>query len=312
MNLFLDYQEKIIKILKKLEKSKVIKISDNLKNLTIELPPKEQKSDISCNAALILAKTNNTSPKEMAELIKKHLLINLKEFKTIEVAGPGFLNITYQSYFWSSHLLNIIRLKSRYGSNKVLKKKYNIEFVSANPTGPLHVGHCRGAILGDILSNLLIFNGHKITKEYYVNDYGGQVKNFIFSIYYRIQEILLKKKFPDNKDLYPGDYIIDIANKIIKKKTIKNFNNFDYIYKKLSKESLKYSMELIKDNLSILGVKHDNFVYESKLIKEDIVSKTVKKLEKDKYIYKGKLEEPKGEKNVNWKEYQILLTFKLR
>ena len=162
------------------------------------------------------------------------------------------------------------------GLTNLKKKKYNVEFVSANPTGPLHVGHCRGAILGDALSNLLIFNGHKIIKEYYVNDYGEQVKNFINSVYFRIIEILEGKEFPKNKDLYPGDYVIDIAKKIINNKTIKNFKNFEKIYNKLAFESMKHSMQIIKDNLNILGIKHYNFVYESTLIKNNLVSKTVK------------------------------------
>mgnify|MGYP001331731684 CR=1 FL=1 len=110
----------------------------------------------------------------------------------------------------------VIALNSRYGSYKTFKKKYNIEFVSANPTGPLHVGHCRGAVLGDSLSNLLIFNGNKVTKEYYVNDYGEQIKSFVSSVYYRILEITENKTFPNDKNLYPGDYIINIAKKIIK------------------------------------------------------------------------------------------------
>ena len=118
------------------------------------------------------------------------------------------------------------------------KKNYLVEFVSANPTGPLHVGHCRGAILGDVISNVLIFNKHKVTKEYYVNDYGGQVKIFVISVYYRILEIIENKPFPHNKDLYPGDYIIDIAKRIIKNKSIKKIHLkkkndfFDHHYQK--------------------------------------------------------------------------------
>jgi len=187
------------------------------------------------------------------------------------------------------------------------KKKYNIEFVSANPTGPLHVGHCRGAILGDVISNLLKFNGNKIVKEYYVNDYGQQIKKFVYSVYYRIIEIKKQKPFPENESLYPGDYIIDIAKKIIKDNSIKNFDNIDVIYKKLSSQSLKYSMQLIKNNLSLLGVEHNNFVYESNLINKNMVTKTVKKLQKSKHIYTGRLDEPKGEKVKNWKARNQLL-----
>jgi len=307
MNLFLDYQNKIFNSLKNLEKKKLIQIPSQLKNFTVELPPKNQKADISCNAAMILAKDNNISPIELAEIIKKHLLSKFKEFKNIEISEPGFLNIRFHILFWKRYLNKIIQLDSKFGSNRLLKKKYNIEFVSANPTGPLHVGHCRGAVLGDVLSNLLSFNGNNVTKEYYVNDYGEQIRSFVSSVYYRILEIIENKKFPNEKDLYPGDYIIDISRKIIKNKSIKNFSNFKKIYKKLSSESLKYSMQIIIGNLNLLGVKHNNFVYESKLIDNKMVSKIVKKLKRKNYIYEGKLEAPKGEKTKDWKARNQLL-----
>tara|TARA_Y100000590_G_scaffold127832_1_gene146140 strand:- start:459 stop:2186 length:1728 start_codon:yes stop_codon:yes gene_type:complete len=307
MNLFLDYRQKILDSLKKLGKKKIIKVPQKLSNLTVELPPQNQNADISCNVAMILAKINNNSPINLAEVLKKYLLSNFKEFKSIEIAGPGFLNISFHTSFWKQYLIKIIKLDSKYGFNKTNKKKYNVEFVSANPTGPLHVGHCRGAVLGDALSNLLIFNGNKVTKEYYVNDYGGQIKIFVSSVYHRILEITKKEPFPNNKDLYPGDYIIDIAKIIIKEKNIKNFSNFSKIYKKLSSESLRHSMKLIMDNLGLLGVKHNNFVYESKLIKNNMVSKTIAKLKKENFIYEGKLEIPKGEQTKDWKIRKQLL-----
>tara|TARA_B100001123_G_C15318766_1_gene1027157 strand:- start:512 stop:2239 length:1728 start_codon:yes stop_codon:yes gene_type:complete len=307
MNLFSDYQKKIYKSIKILEKRKIIKIPSKVKSFTIELPPKNKNGDISCNAAMILAKINNTSPFQLAEIIKKHLLSNFKEFKNIEVAEPGFLNISFHREFWKKFLDEVIKLNFLYGSNKKKIIKYNVEFVSANPTGPLHVGHCRGAILGDTLSNLLRFNGNKVTKEYYVNDYGGQIKIFIDSVYCRILEINNNEPFPLDKELYPGNYIKDIAKEIIKNKTIKDFRNIDKIYKKLSSESLKHSMKLIVKNLNLLGIKHDNFVYESKLINDKEVYKTVKKLRKKKYIYEGKLSEPKGEQSKDWKKRDQLL-----
>ena len=307
MNLLLDYQKKIFKSLKNLEKKKLIKIPPYLKNFTVELPPRNQKGDISCSAAMILAKVNNKSPVRLAEILKKHLLSSFEEFKNIEIARPGFLNVSFHISFWKEYLTKVIKLDSKYGSNVTFKKKYNIEFVSANPTGPLHVGHCRGAILGDTLSNLLSFNGNKVTKEYYVNDYGAQIKIFVSSVYYRIIEIIENKPFPNDKNLYPGDYIIDIAKGIIKNKSIKNFSNFEKIYEKLSLVSLKLSMKLIMDNLNLLGVKHNNFVYESKLVENKTVSKTVNKLMKENYIYEGKLEVPKGEHTKDWKIRNQLL-----
>ena len=293
--------------LKSLEKKKIIDLPDNLKGLIVELPPKEHKGDMSCNVAMILAKFNKKTPLDLANILKKNFLENFKEFEKIDVAKPGFLNINFKIDFWKNHLFKIIQSDANYGSNRNLQQKYNIEFVSANPTGPLHVGHCRGAILGDTLSNLLKFNGHLVTKEYYVNDYGNQIKIFVLSVYHRILEITEEKIFPFDKDLYPGDYIIDIAKKIVEEKNIKDFKNFNKVYEKLAKESLKFSIKLIKNNLDNLGVEHDSFVYESELIKNEFVSKTIKKLQKDNYVYKGKLEPPKGELSKNWKTRDQLL-----
>ena len=307
MNLFSNYQKRFLHYLKSLEKKKIIDLPNNLKSLTVELPPKGHKADMSCNVAMILAKFNQKTPLDLANILKKNFLENFKEFEKIDVAKPGFLNINFKIDFWKNHLFKIIQSDANYGSNKNLQQKYNIEFVSANPTGPLHVGHCRGAILGDALSNLLKFNGHLVTKEYYVNDYGNQIKSFVLSVYHRILEITEKKIFPSNKDLYPGDYIIDIAKKIVEEKNIKDFKNFNKVYEKLAKESLKFSIELIKNNLDNLGVKHDSFVYESELIKNEFVSKTIKKLQKDNYVYKGKLEPPKGELSKDWKTRDQLL-----
>jgi len=307
MNLFSHYQHKIFKSIKKLEKKNKILIPEKIKSFTVELPPKNQNADISCNASMVLAKFNNTSPEKLANVIKNHLLNEFSEFKDIEIAKPGFLNIYFHISFWRKHLININKLDHKYGSNQSTRKKYNIEFVSANPTGPLHVGHCRGAIIGDTLSNLLIFNGNKVTKEYYVNDYGEQIKNFVYSVYFRILEITKNKPFPDDKNLYPGDYIREIAKTIVDKKYLKDFSDIKKIYKKLSSYSLKISMKMIMKNLFLIDVKHDIFVYESDLIKNKSVDKAVKILQKGKYIYKGKLKAPKGIDSSDWKErYQLL------
>ena len=301
MNLLSDYQIFLLNLLTDLKDKKIIDFPEKLKGLTVELPPKEQTADISCNAAMILAKHNKKKPIEIALILKKYFLEKFKEFEKVEIAKPGFININFTADFWRDYLFKLIEFKEDYGSTKKSKIKYNIEFVSANPTGPLHVGHCRGAILGDAISNLLIFNGHSVTKEYYVNDYGNQIKNFVKSVYFRILEIVKKEKFPNEKDLYPGDYIIDIAKKIVEQNKIKDFNNFNVLYDKLEKESLKISVDLIKKNLNNLGIKHDNFIYESDLIKEKLVSKVVEKLKNNNFIYEGKLKPPKGETPKDWR-----------
>ena len=147
-----------------------------------------------------------------------------------------------------------------------IRDSYLVEFVSANPTGPLHVGHCRGAILGDVISNILIFNKHKVTKEYYVNDYGNQIINFTKSLYFRIRELKFNEPFPsDNSDLYPGDYLIDFAKNIISSSSL-NFENYESIHDELTKLSIEQALLLIKKNLNSLGITHDNFVSEKNIV----------------------------------------------
>ena len=308
MNIFSIYFEKIRKFLIDLEKDKQIKLSDNLNKLTIELPPKDLQGDISCNAALVLSKINNKKPKDIAILLKTNLIKKFPEFKNIFIAEPGFLNIEFNEDFWQKFLNDLLNLKEKYGSNSSKKSKYNVEFVSANPTGPLHVGHCRGAILGDVITNLLTFNGNEVTKEYYVNDHGNQVKIFTLSVYYRIIEILHNKEFPKNQeDLYPGEYVVDIAKKIIDKKLINEFNNFENIYEQLKEVSIKESLELIKINLNSLGIQHDYFVFESQLFKNNEIKNTIEKLKKKDLVYQGRIEAPKSKEGKNYKERKQLL-----
>ena len=184
----------------------------------------------------------------------------------------------------------------------------NVEFVSANPTGPLHVGHCRGAILGDVLSNLLSFNNHNVSKEYYVNDYGNQILHFSKSVYLRIKEITNNETFPkDNPDLYPGDYIIDIAKNIIKNNKDLNFNDFEKISSKLTKLSVEESLKLIKFNLKNLGIVHDKFIRETDIVSNNEVEKTINKLKKNNFVYEGKIKAPENEKSSKWIQRDQLL-----
>ena len=307
MNIFLNYKEKFSKYLLSLRERKIINFPSDLKNLNVEISPKEQSSDMSCNVAMLLSKYNNKTPLDLADELKEHFKKDFKEFKDVKSARPGFLNFSFKSEFWKKFIIDILKQDSKFGADKKGKLNYNLEFVSANPTGPMHVGHCRGAVLGDVIANLLKFNGNQVHKEYYINDYGGQIKNFVLSVYYRILEIKENKKFPQNQDLYPGNYIIDIAKKILKNKKIKNFSNFNKIYNSLSEESLDLSIKLIKKNLEDLGVKHDIFIKESQLIKKKFVNNAIDKLKKKGDVYIGKLEAPKGESDKNWKSRDLLL-----
>ena len=306
MNIFENYLLKINKIILDNEKILKLKSLKNLDNISLEVPPNHYNYDLSSNVSLVLAKSNKLKPIDLANDIKDLLLKEINHFEKIDIANPGFLNIKLSKKAFIDNINEIFKNKDTYGSKKS-NKIYNIEFVSANPTGPMHVGHCRGAVFGDVLSNLLLFNGNKVTKEYYINDYGNQIKNFVESVYLRIREIKHKEKFILKENLYPGNYIKEIANNIIKNKKDINVENFDNSFEELKKLSLEGSMSLIKDDLKKLGIQHDNFFSETELVKKNLVDKTIKKLQNKNYVKEDYLDPPKGETSKNWKKRKRLI-----
>ena len=309
MNIFDEYLDKIKKTLIDLSKDGRIILPENLDGINTEIPPSKFNCDISSNVAMFLSKINKKSPLDLAKIISNKIKENDKSIDTISIVKPGFINIKFNLKFWSNFTKIIFENSKTFGiNNKEKKKKYLIEFVSANPTGPLHVGHCRGAILGDVIANVLLFNNHKVTKEYYVNDYGNQIINFTKSVYFRIREIKFNEPFPvENEDLYPGDYLINFANNIINSNTEINFENFETVSKILTDLSIKEALKLIKDNLNSLGIKHDNFISEKKLVENNEVEKVIEFLQKKNFVYKGKIKAPAGENNDNWIEREQLL-----
>ncbi len=277
MNIFDQYLDKIKKILLDLSKNNNLILPDSLEGITAEIPPAKFNSDISTNVAMFLSKINNKSPSDLAEILIDHLKRNDNLIKDITVVKPGFINIKFKAIFWTNFIEQIINNSKVFGiNNNETKKNYLIEFVSANPTGPLHVGHCRGAILGDVIANVLLFNKHKVTKEYYVNDYGNQIINFTKSVYFRIREIAFKEPFPtENEDLYPGDYLVDFAQNIINLNKEIDFKDFGKISEELTALSIKEALKLIKRNLISLGINHDNFVSEKKLVENKEVENVI-------------------------------------
>ena len=309
MNIFEIYLDKIKKLIIKLNNENIIQIPDSLNSINVEIPPAKFDCDISTNVAMVLSKANKKSPIDLANQLADLIKYDDDKIDNINVEKPGFINIKFKGFFWNEFLKEIITNSKKFGINSNEKKnKYLIEYVSANPTGPLHVGHCRGAILGDVIANLLSFNQHSVTREYYVNDYGNQIIIFAKSVYLRIREILNKEKFPtDDPNLYPGDYLIDIAENIIKENKVLNFDNFESVSESLTKLSLDQSIKLIKFNLKNLGITHDNFASETILIKNNEVEKVVDKLKKNNFVYEGKIKAPEGEEDSKWVERNQLL-----
>jgi len=309
MNIFEHYLDKIKSTLGDLSKQGELIVPDTLNGINAEIPPSKFDCDISTNVAMVLSKINKKSPLDLAEKISSSLKKNDSLIQAIDVVKPGFINIKFKPIFWSNFIKSIISNSKTFGINEKEKKlNYLVEFVSANPTGPLHVGHCRGAILGDVISNVLLFNNHKVTKEYYVNDYGNQIINFTKSVYFRIREVKYKEPFPiDNSDLYPGDYLIDFAKNIISSNNDLNFENYENLSEKLTELSIEQALLLIKKNLKSLGIKHDNFVSEKKIVTNKEVENVIKFLETNNFVYKGKIEAPAGEDKKDWIEREQLL-----
>jgi arginyl-tRNA synthetase len=306
MNIFDHYLSEIKKLILDHKNDLKLKNLHNLKSVNLEVPPEQFDFDLSCNISLVLGQSNQLNPKNLAIKLKSLFEKKLKNFEIIEIAGPGFINIKLSNSAIIKNVNSILENNQFYGKNKS-SEKYNIEFVSANPTGPMHVGHCRGAIYGDVLANLLKFNGNNVIKEYYINDYGNQIKNFVKSVFLRIREIKFGEKFTLKENLYPGLYIKKIAQNIISKNTDKDFDDFETIFYFLKEKSLYESMQLIKNDLNLLGISHDNFISETELVKKDLVNKALKKLSDKKYIEEGFLQPPKGETNESWKKTKRLI-----
>ena len=299
MNIF-EYYKDIF-----LQSIKHINIDEKLKSkISVETPKQKTFGDISFNAPLVLSSILKKDPLILAEEFKNLIVKNNNDFDKIEITKPGFINFTFKK----KTLLNFLgKIKNNFGfSNNKNSKKINIEFVSANPTGPLHIGHCRGAIYGDVLSNLLKYCGHNVSKEYYINDYGNQITLFLKSIYFRAVEIVKKKKFPEDQGLYPGTYIIDITKEILKKINIDDYDNFEDAKITLGSIAIDLAMNLIKNDLNIMGINHDIFTSESAIVRENILSKAINKLKDKGAIYKGVLPKPKGEIE-DWEPREQLL-----
>ena len=213
MNIFQYYLSEIHNLILSHKDDLKLKNLESLKNINLEVPPDQFNYDLSCNASLILAKSNQLNPKNLSLELKKIFENKINHFDVIDIAGPGFLNIKLSNIAIVRSINLILENNETYGSSR-LNKTYNIEFVSANPTGPMHVGHCRGAIYGDVLANLLKFNGNKVTKEYYINDYGNQIKNLFSKIKKSPKKYININKYKDsNLDRIICDFIAGMTDR---------------------------------------------------------------------------------------------------
>ena len=275
-------------------------------SFVIERPKSVGNGDLSTNICMVNSREIGIKPIDAANEIAK-LLNNFEEFEKVEVATPGFINFWTNKSLWHKFLLYRLKSNNLIPNEIGRGKKINVEYVSANPTGPLHIGHCRGAVYGDVLSNLLEETGHKVTREYYVNDAGIQIDQLINSVIIRIKEIIDKQalvEYPDN--FYPGEYLIDVANNILNKygNSILEMENSSSL---IRSDTIEILLDQIKSDLSSLSINQDIFVSEQSLINNGKINDTINILKNMDMIYKGVLEKPKGKEIEDWEPREQLL-----
>src|SRR5262245_175938 len=269
----------------------------DLSRIVVEPPREPAHGDMATNAAMVLAKDAGKKPRELAESIAEKLRSDEKIAK-VDVAAPGFINLALKPHVWGEELRLVLEAGRNYGRSNIGQgEKVNVEYVSANPTGPMHVGHGRGAVFGDALANLLIFAGYNVTREYYINDAGAQVDVLARSAFLRYREALGEHigEIPDG--LYPGDYLKPVGGELAAEHGAKLVSMKESEWLPIVRaKAVNMMMDTIRDDLAALNVRHDVFFSERSLIegKRDEVSATVENLRKSGEVYEGRLPPPKG------------------
>lgn len=304
-NIYDFFRSAIFKIMHELSSESGSNIDIPLDAIIVELVKDIKFGDYSTNVAMTTCKKFGLNPKVLAEKI----VSKLSEFdfvKSASVAGPGFVNWCVKDEFIFAFLKRAIAEGVAYGDSQMGNgKRVNVEFVSANPTGPIHAGHARGAVVGDVLASVLQKAGYEVTREYYVNDYGNQVNILAKSIYGRYLELLGLGKFEPKDGEYPGEYLIEVAKKIVGMDGDKWVDE-DYV-DYFREFAVKYMISWIKDDLNALGVKHDVFTFESGLVKSGAVDNVVKFLEAKGLVYTGVLDKPRGMSVDDWEPREQVL-----
>src|SRR5262245_49502549 len=278
--------------------------------VVVEPPRDPTHGDMATNAAMVLAKGAGKKPRELAEAIAEKLRADAIIAK-VDVAGPGFINLTLKPAAWIDALRTAIRLGPAYGRSDLGKgAKIDVEYVSANPTGPMHVGHGRGAVFGDALANLLAFVGYDVTREYYINDAGAQVEALGRAAYLRYREALGEDIGPIPEGLYPGDYLKPVGAALAAEygRALNQMPEEKWLPIARDK-AIEMMMACIKDDLAAINVKHDVFFSERSLSDRarDFVAETIEKLRKEGHIFQGRLPPPKGEENKDWEDREQTL-----
>ncbi len=282
----------------------------DLSRVQVETPKEASHGDMATNAAMVLAKPAGMKPRELAEAIAQRLRADAL-VDAADVAGPGFINLTLRRSAWTDELRVALRGGAGYGRAVTNDgDAINVEYVSTNPTGPLHVGHCRVAVVGDALANLLSYAGHRVTREYYVNDAGGQVDNLARSVFLRYREALGEDIGGIPQGLYPGDYLKPVGKLVAERfgATLKDRPEAEWIAT-LRELAVSEMMKLIREDLAALGINQDVYFSERSLIEgeRDLVAGTIEWLRERGQVYQGRLPPPKGQVDADWEEREQTL-----
>lgn len=308
MTLYTQFAEHIGAILDRLEAAGDIPAGLDRKNVAVEPPRDPSHGDLATNAAMVLSKAAGKNPRELAALIAPKLA-RLDGVSGAEIAGPGFINIRLDEDAWRNELRTIAAEGADYGKSAMgAGKTVNIEYVSANPTGPLHMGHCRGAVVGDALANLLEYAGNKVIREYYVNDAGGQVDTLARSAHIRYREALGEDVGAIPEGLYPGDYLKPIGAALAKEFGGSYADADESEWLVLFRERAVAAMlELIRSDLALLGIRHDIFASEADVQAAGKPQAAEAALRARGLVYDGELEKPKGKTVDDWEPVELPL-----
>jgi arginyl-tRNA synthetase len=305
MNLYQAIKSEILGIAGQLQEEGLLPGNLSFEGIDVTPPRETGHGDMATNAAMVLAGKTKKNPKELAEILAERIR-KLPEIEAAEVAGPGFINLRFPPSFWQRIITVILKEGKGYGNSDIGHgKKINVEYVSANPTGPMHVGHGRGAVVGDALALLLLKAGFNVTKEYYVNDAGGQVDKLAWAVAYRYLQAFGAHVSEDIiAQFYPGDYLVPVGEALkieYGNKFIQQNQKGEYELKPIEEWlpevrqfAIDAMMELIKDDLRLLGIHHDVFASERQLAQEGKIEEALRLLESKGLIYTGVLEPPKG------------------
>ena len=310
MNIFADFNERVIKAVQGLDLKDKEGAPLELSRITVEPPRDPSHGDLATNAAMVLAKNAGQNPRALAETLAAALRADA-DVSDVDVAGPGFVNMRLSDGFWQAHLKTILAEGSDYGRSSIgAGIKTNVEYVSANPTGPMHVGHCRGAVVGDALANLLAFAGYEVTKEYLINDAGAQIDVLARSAMLRYREALGEDIGEIPAGLYPGDYLVPVGQSLAKEFGRKLLEMSDDEALALVKDrTIDAMMVMIREDLALLNVHHEVFFSERTLHADNArkIRTAINDLTLKGHIYKGTLPPPKGEKSDDWEDREQTL-----